>query len=121
MIMARMLLGAKYSSPHPPHRTWQPEPGKVMPWHPVRHGTDHSWHLEALKHPPTMYGPVAQIGRPPRRNPPAWKKAKPTSRPIGSGSPSKNAHTLPGNNMEVENHLFVVENGLPRGDSPLPC
>ena len=29
--------------------------------------------------------------------------------------------TLPGTNMEVENHLFVVENGLQRGHSPLPC
>ena len=29
--------------------------------------------------------------------------------------------TLPKTNMEVENHLFVVENGLPRGHSPLPC
>ena len=28
--------------------------------------------------------------------------------------------TLPETNMEVENHLFVVENGLPRGHSPLP-
>ena len=23
--------------------------------------------------------------------------------------------------MEVENHLLVVENGLPKGHSPLPC
>ena len=29
--------------------------------------------------------------------------------------------TLPGTNMEVENQLFVVENGLPTGHSPLPC
>ena len=29
--------------------------------------------------------------------------------------------TLPGTNMEVENHLFVVKNGLPRGHAPLPC
>ena len=32
-----------------------------------------------------------------------------------------NSYTLPGINMEVKNHLFVVENGLPRGHSPLPC
>ena len=29
--------------------------------------------------------------------------------------------TLPGTNMEVENTLFVEENGLPRGHCPLPC
>ena len=30
-------------------------------------------------------------------------------------------YTLPRTNMEVENHLFVVDNGLPRAHSPLPC
>ena len=35
--------------------------------------------------------------------------------------PSCRICTLQKTNMEVENHLFVVENGLPRGHSPLPC
>ena len=40
---------------------------------------------------------------------------------IGQQRASPSIFTLPGTNMEVENHLFVVENGLPRGHSPLPC
>ena len=36
-------------------------------------------------------------------------------------SEKKALSTLPRTNMEVENHLFVVESGLPMGYSPLPC
>ena len=34
-------------------------------------------------------------------------------------SPRRKTNTLPGTNMEVENHL--MENGLARDHSPLPC
>ena len=44
-----------------------------------------------------------------------------TAKDMVSGSNCMLGTTLPGTNMAVESHRFVVENGLPRGQSPLPC